>query len=246
MRRNVLSVNSVIEERILMFNRLVGIFVLLFMMSSGYSQEHKSSTDGAVQNIKIDVFGPFRGYSQITYEKMLAPRKSYEVTVGFIGLGRNQAFPYSDTVVSSSPNHKSQLGFFIAAGYKFSKLPIFEIGAKGATHVMQGAYAKPILYIGAYDENRIERINEHNYRSARPTTTFAALQIELGKQWIIKNKALIDIYGGFGYCIDNKGYYSTSYWNLSTTSAFNYCNDRIGKSPGISFTFGIKTGLLIK
>ena len=210
------------------------------MMSSGYSQEQKSTTDGAIQNIKVDVFGPLRGYSQITYEKMLAPRKSYEITVGFIGLGRNQSFPYSDTVVSSSPTYKSQLGFFLAAGYKFSKLPVFELGAKGPTHVMQGAYAKPI------DENRIERINDHKYQSARPTTTFAALQIELGKQWIIKNKALIDIYGGFGYCIDNKGYYSTSYWDLTTTSAFNYCNDRIGKSPGISFTFGIKTGLLIR
>ena len=229
-----------------MIKQFVCILVVLFIASSAYPQDKKATSDGAVQNIKIDVYGPFRGYSQITYEKMLAPHKSYEVTIGLIGVGRNQAFPYSDTVVASSKTHKSQLGFFIAAGYKFSKLPVFEFGAKGITHVMQGAYAKPILYIGEYDENRIERINDHKYLSVRPTTTFVALQVELGKQWIIKNKALIDLYGGFGYCIDNKGYYSTSYYDLTTTTAFNYCNDRLGKSPGISFTFGIKTGLLIK
>jgi len=222
------------------------ILALLFITCFGYSQDKKSSTDGAVQNLKLDIFGPFRGYSQITYEKMLAPRKSYELTLGVIGLGRNQAFPYSDTVIQSNQTHRNQFGFFLAAGYKFGKLPLLEVGIKKPSHVMQGAYAKPILYIGTYSENRIERLSPNKYSLARPATTFAALQIEVGKQWVVKEKALIDFYLGFGYCIDNKGYYSTSYWNLTTTSAFNYCNDRVGKSPGISFTFGIKTGLLIK
>jgi len=228
-----------------MIRQLLLIIILGLLLGKGDAQV-VTNTDASLQAIKIDVFGPIRGYSQITYEKVTSPFKGYELSLGIIGLGRNKQFPYSDTVISSGINHQSQFGFFLSAGYKFSKLPLFETEEKRATHIMQGAYVRPIFYVGEYKENRIEYVKRNVYRLQRPTTTFAALEAEFGKQWIVKNKVPIDIYCGLGYCIDNKNYYRGTYYNLITTSAFNYCNDRIGKSPGISFTFGIKTGILIK
>ncbi len=207
----------------------------------------ESSPEEATQGIKIDIFGPFRGYSQISYEKVIEPGKSYELSLGIIGLGSNQAFEYPDTVIQASPHRKSQFGLFLGVGYKFNKLRLFDVENNSTqSHIMQGLYAKPILYIGFYNENRIAGIGTKQFELEKPNTTFAALQVEFGKQWVIEEKVLLDIYGGIGYGIDNKKYYSSSYYTYTTTSAFNYCNDRIGRSPGISITVGIKVGLPIK
>ncbi len=231
----------------MMIRQLPSILILVFVFTlRAVNAQVIRNAAPAIQGIKLDVFGPTRGYSQITYEKVLAPYRGYELSLGIIGLGKNEAFPYSDTVITPPKDHQSQFGFFVSAGYKFNKLPIFETSERGDVPIMQGAYARPIIYLGDYQENRIEISPRKKYSLQRPTTTFAALEVEFGKQWVVKNKIPIDIYGGFGYCVDNKNYYSGSYYNFTTTSAFNFCNDRIGKSPGISFTFGIKTGLLIR
>ncbi len=199
----------------------------------------------ATRDIKVDLFGLFRGYTQITYEVSKGTENSMELSLGIIGIGNNSKFEYSDTMNHTGDHNKSQLGLFFGIGYKLNKLPLFEIGGDSGVHLLQGLYARPMFYFGAYDENRIAYVGNNQFQLLRPTTKFACLQIELGKQWVIKNRGLIDLYFGLGYGIDNKKYYSTSYYDYITTSSFNYCNDRIGKSPGISFTIGIKTGLLI-
>ena len=118
------------------------------------------------------------------------------------------------------------------------------------SHVMQGTYAKPILYFGHYKENLLEDKGNGNYVVGNQQVTFGALQIELGKQWVFSDKVLLDIYFGLGYGIDNKkdsfqdSY--TGYNYYENTSAFNYANARLGESPGLSTTFGIKLGWLIK
>jgi len=199
----------------------------------------------ATKNIKLDLFGLFRGYTQLTYEVSKGAENSMELSLGIIGIGNNAKFEYSDTMNHTGDHNKSQLGLFFGIGYKLNKLPLFEIGGDSGVHLLQGLYARPTIYFGAYDENRIAYMGDNKFQLLRPTTKFASLQIELGKQWVIKNRAVFDMYFGLGYGIDNKKYYSTSYYDYITTSSFNYCNDRIGKSPGISFTIGIKTGLLI-
>jgi hypothetical protein len=99
--------------------------------------------------------------------------------------------------------------------------------------------------LGKYKENRIARIAPREYALERPTTTFLALQLEFGKEWVVAKKSVLDIYWGIGYGLDNKKYYSTSYYDFNTTTAYNYCNNRLGRSPGLSFSFGIKCGLLL-
>lgn len=196
--------------------------------------------------IKIDFLGPILGYTQISYEKSKGVGKSYELSIGIIGLGKNQQLEYYDNTLRNVK--KNQFGFFASAGYKFNKLPDFLFGKTRFTHIMQGAYVKPVFYLGNYSENVfVYKANTSNVVE-RQNVTFGALQIEFGKQWVLGEKFLIDIFWGLGYGADNKYQGSSSYsiYSQDNTTAYNYANARIGNSPGFSTTFGIKAGLLIK
>lgn len=191
--------------------------------------------------IKIDFLGPLLGYSQISFEKSTGVGKGYELTLGIIGAGKNQVLDYYYN--SLRLEKRNQFGISLAAGYKFSKLPDFLFGRTRFTHLMQGGYAKPIIYLGNYSENRVAYKANNQYVVERQNIFFGALQIELGKQWVFGDKFLIDTYWGFGYGFDNKK--SDGFYN-DNTSAYNYINARLGRSPGFSTTFAIKLGLLIK
>ena len=193
--------------------------------------------------IKVDFFGPLLGYSQITFEKSTGVGKSYELTLGIIGAGKNQRIDYYYNQIQVEK--RSPFGLFAAAGYKFNKLPDFLFGRTRFNHLMQGGYAKPIVYLGNYSENRVAFKANNQYVVERKNTTFGALQVELGKQWVFGDKFLLDLYWGLGYGFDNKKSDSDLFYD-DNTSAYNYANARLGRSPGFSTTFGLKTGLLIR
>lgn len=193
--------------------------------------------------IKINFLAPLFGYTQITYEKSTGVGKSYELAFAIIGAGKNNLLdPYGTTFRNE---RKNQFGFAAGAGYKFSKLPDFLFGRTRFTHLMQGAYAKPIFYLGNYSENRIAYKGNNQYVVDRQNVTFAALQLELGKQWVFGDKFLIDLYGGFGWGADNKKSDGDFLFD-DNTEAYNYINQRLGKTPGLSLNAGLKLGLLIK
>jgi hypothetical protein len=204
--------------------------------------------------IKINFLSPLYGYTEIGFEKSTAVGKGYEFSLGIIGLGKSEVLEYGYSTNQYQTVKRGQAGAFISAGYKFNKLPDFIIfGKTKMSHLMQGTYAKPILYIGHYKENQIIEKASGPYEVGEQQVTFGALQIELGKQWVFNNKFLLDLYWGFGYGADNKkdayqydagsGY---NYDDYDGSAVFNYANARAGKSPGFSLTFGLKLGMLIK
>lgn len=223
--------------KIIYENGHVDNFTTDFKDTSNYSgQMHKA--------IKLDFLAPLLGYSQFTFEKSTGVGKSYELSLGIIGLGKSQQLDYYyENLVSTKRN---QLGVFAAAGYKFNKLPDFLFGRTRFTHIMQGAYAKPVFYLGNYSENRVAYKGNNEYVTEKQNVTFGALQIEFGKQWVFGEKFLIDVYWGLGYGADNKKQNGGDYYYDNNTTAYNYANARLGKSPGLSSTFGLKAGLLIK
>lgn len=195
--------------------------------------------------IKVDFLGPLLGYSQVTFEKSTGIGKSYELSLGIIGAGKSAGLDYNYNSNNLQEQKKNQFGVFVAAGYKFSKLPDFLFGRTRFMHVMQGAYAKPVVYLGNYAENVMTYKANQQYVVERKKITFGALQVELGKQWVFGDKFLIDTYWGFGYGFDNKNS-ENRYSYDNDNSAYNYANARLGRSPGFSTTFGVKLGLLIK
>lgn len=205
---------------------------------------------GQLKNaIKINFFSPLYGYTEIGFERSTGVGKGFEFSVGFIGLGKSERLDWYYNQLGST--RRNQGGAFVSGGYKFGKLPNFVLfGKTKMSHIMQGTYAKPILYVGHYSENMIEDKGNSNYEVGKQQVTFGALQIEIGKQWVFGDKVVLDFYYGLGYGIDNKkdsfqGNY-TGYDYYENTSAFNYANARLGKSPGLSASFGLKLGLLIK
>lgn len=200
--------------------------------------------------IKINFLSPLYGYAEIGFEKNIGVGRSYELSVGIIGAGKagiiNWYYPNQVSEVKRDP-----FGVFISGGYKFGKLPDFIFfGKTRMTHLMQGTYAKPMIYFGHYKENQVQEKGNNQFVVGKQNVTFGALQIELGKQWVFGNKFLFDIYWGVGYGFDNKEesvkYISSNYYYLEDYSAFNYANGRVGKSPGLSGSGGIKFGLLVK
>jgi hypothetical protein len=198
--------------------------------------------DQRKHGIKIDFIGPLLGYTQVTYEKSLGVGKGYEVSLGIIGAGKNQQLYYYDN--SFQETQRNQFGLSGSFGYKFSKLPDFLFGKTRFTHLMQGSYARPIVYLGNYSENVVFYKNNNQYVLERQNVTFGALQVELGKQWVFGDRMLLDLYWGFGYGFDNKKTDEDEYYDNPT--AYNYMNQRLGRSPGFSLTWGIKLGLLLK
>jgi len=187
--------------------------------------------------IKINFFSPLSGFLQFGYEKSTGVGKSYELTMAIIGAGKNQTLDfYNPTDVQK----RNQFGMALGAGYKFNKLPDFLFGRTRFTHIMQGAYAKPVFYLGNYSENVVVDKGGQTVVE-RQNVTFGALQIELGKQWVFGDKFLLDLYWGFGIGADNKR--EDNYWN---EEAYNYVVQRFGTSPGFALNGGLKLGWLIK
>jgi len=196
--------------------------------------------------IKVDFLGPLIGYSQFSYEQSTGVGKGYELSLGIIGLGKTSRLDFYNNQFRDVK--RNQFGIFAAAGYKFGKLPDFLLFGKSRfTHLMQGTYVKPLIYLGNYSENRIAWKSNNNYVVEKQNVTFGALQIELGKQWVFSDKFLLDIYQGLGYGFDNKkDSYEYNGYSEDNIAAFNYVNARLGRSPGLSYTFAIKMGILIK
>jgi hypothetical protein len=193
--------------------------------------------------IKLNFLSPLLGYTQVSFEKCLGVGKSYELSLAIIGAGNNRQLDYYDNTFKTA--NKNQFGFAASAGYKFIKTPDFVSGKTRYFHIMQGSYAKPVFYVGHYGENRIAYKEPlYQYVLERQQVTFAALHLELGKQWVFGEKFLIDFSLGFGYGFDNKK--SNGYIGNEDYSAYNYATARLGQSPGLSTSGGIKVGYLFK
>ncbi len=217
-------------------------------------------TDQKKKALKINFLSPLYGYTEFGFEKITGFGKSYEFSLGIIGAGKSNIINYSyynnGTGTQINDVRRKPFGLFATAGYKFGKLPDFLIfGKSRASHIMQGTYIKPLIYAGHYKENILlqKGSNSNPFEVGKQNVTFGALQIEVGRQWVFGNKMILDIYEGLGYGFDNKednyqpfGYGTNNGYNFNETTAYNYANTRLGKSPGLSFTIGVRIGLLVK
>lgn len=203
--------------------------------------------------IKVNFLSALYGYSEISFEKSTGVGKGFEVSLGIIGAGKGGILSYYLPSQSFTEVKRKPFGAFVSAGFKFSKLPDFILfGKTKFTHLMQGTYAKPTIYVGHYKENQIQEKASNNFEVGKQSVTFGALQLELGKQWVLGDNFLLNIYSGIGIGFDNKKegikYLNTgnnNYYFYEDYSSFNYVNARGGKSPGLSATWGIKIGWLL-
>lgn len=201
--------------------------------------------DQSKNALKINFLAPLLGFTQLNYEHNIKPGRSYEVAFGIIGLGKQQKtkdYTYNmNSGIGSNTEHKRGAGgAFLGVGYKFVKLPNFVRNGDKYYHLMQGAYAKPEVIIGAYSQNKYYYSSNTNLSGGKESVVVGAFIINLGKQWVLGDAFLIDIYGGLGYAIDNQ----------DNSNIFNgyggnhFAIDTFAES-GIGATGGFKIGLLL-
>lgn len=229
--------------------------ILKIVFENGRTETYQSDlkdpelyADQSKNAIKLNFLSPLLGYTQLNFEHNLRPGRGYELSLGFIGLGKRQELgsDYDPATGTSTPTYRNALGLFLGGGYKFSKMPDFVRRGDKYSHVLQGSYAKPEVILGVYGQN--------NYRSSsstsqieKETVAFGGLLINIGKQWVLGDAFLIDLYGGLGYAFDTHSKKQTGsvgeiYYDNSIGNHFALIN---GLDNGLGFTGGFKIGLLL-
>jgi len=194
--------------------------------------------DQARNALKFNFLAPLMGYTQLSFERSLKPGRSYELTLGIIGLGKRQKlYRYYNYDMNgnyyTTTKYREAAGVFLGAGYKFLTLPNFIRNGDKYSHILQGWYAKPEIMLGAYSQN-----NFKNQLEEKETVTMGSFIINIGKQWVLGELFLIDLYAGLGYALDNQGYEYNNYNG-------NHFALNIDPNSGLGATGGFKIGLLL-
>lgn len=166
--------------------------------------------------IKMNFFSPIYGFTELAYEQNLAPGRSVEAKLGFIGLGMN------------NENRESK-GLYGGVSYKFYNKPSHFVRGMRYAHILKGGYLRPEIAFGSYTEEDPDKINFE-----RRTVTFGTFMLNLGKQWVYSDIFLLDLYFAAGYGFDN----------IDDVAIHNYTN--VITDPGFAFAMGFRIGLLIK
>ncbi len=195
--------------------------------------------------LKVNLLSPLFGFTQINLEHSIKPRRSYELTLGLIGLGkRKQTSTYYFNNNTSEAVYRGAAGIFVGGGYKFLTQFNFLRNYDNYSHVLQGWYAKPEIILGLYRQHDNLSVTNQTLIKNKETVALGAIIFNLGKQWVFSEKFLIDVYGGAGYALDSKpNDESIPFYGTNPTNHFILYSNRYGK--GISTTVGLKVGLLL-
>lgn len=195
--------------------------------------------------IKLDFIKPLLGYTAITFEKSVKLGQSFEVELDIIGAGKNFEINYYDYDPSGNYQtyRRNARGVGAGFGYKFIKTPNYVTRGIKFGHIMQGSYIKPTVYVGNYTHNFVD------YKTNQTTVeeenvTYGAVMIEFGKQWTFSDRMVLDLYFGLGYAFDNAG--KDAYDSDYQYGSYNFAVARLGKSPSIGVTGGLRIGYLLK
>lgn len=173
--------------------------------------------------LKINFLSPLTGSTEFAYEQVIRPGRSWETSLGIIGLG-NDAYDMSPR------------GLFGKFTYKFMRDPDFYMNRMHYSHILKGAYFAPeiaLRYMSYesdtyyYDSYR----GYSTYEEDRESQGTLALMLKLGKQWVFDDAFLLDIYFGVGYGFGTDEYETIPFGFIVGT-------DEIP----IAFTSGIKIG----
>lgn len=201
-------------------------------------QQAMNNPDNYINNrknaLKVEFLSPLFGNTTLAWERSLKPGRSYEITLGLVGLGLDTYY--------EDPG-----GVFTKFGYKFIKSPDFYLRGMKYAHLLKGSYFKPELSLGWVKMN-VFRYNDAydpisgyyfmQQEETREPVFAAAIQAVIGKQWVFDNAFLADIHFGLGYGFNT----ASDNWSNTYHSGF------ISPSEGfpISVSGGFKIGFLLK
>ncbi|HXS57238.1 MAG TPA: hypothetical protein VN726_14000 [Hanamia sp.] len=214
--------------------------------------DNKSSTVPfkSAMVVKMNVFAPLLGYSQLALEKPVGHQRNIEFGLGIIGAGRNlkiQPHPFSIAldrfgIIHYRPGRKNQFGGFFEFGYKFIKtVHSYGVSTKdeNAVNAFQGSYLKPSFLAGAYSFNQFR--DDSTTATIRRHHRFGALLLNVGHQWAFASNIVLELYMGGGAEIDNVKDGDGLYGH-----PFVFAVAKDNPTVNFAFTAGFRFGFLLK
>jgi len=178
------------------------------------------------QALKMDFLAPLRGHFEFSYEKMVKPGRGYELKLGIIGPG----IKFNEYV--------KDRGAYLSASVKLSKKPDFSTAGTMRTHILNGFYARPEIVFGAYKHSWTS-YDWYDYEETTKSESrvYGGVLLNLGKQWVVGDALIIDLFCGIGYGIDNTdGFSDGIHYGMSTIG------DGVGFAVSAGFSVGIPIG----
>jgi hypothetical protein len=184
-----------------------------------YANQSKSA-------LKINFLSPLFGTTELVYEQMIKPGKSWETALGIIGLGND--------VEDMNPR-----GVYGKFAYKFIRNPDFYLTRMHYSHLLKGAYIAPEIALRymSFDKNDWdyyydeEGYYHYNHSETRENKFTLAILLKFGKQWVFDDSFLVDTYFGVGYGIGAEDYNGLPYGFIVAPDEFP-----------IAFSAGIRIG----
>jgi hypothetical protein len=169
-------------------------------------------------DIKMEFLAPLNSVLAFTYEHCIKPGRSWEATIGFVGIGFE--------------NPDDAQGIALKGGYKFMKSPDFYMQGMRYAHILKGGYVRPELLFASYKGTRHSFFQEpEDYNRVK----FAAL-INLGKQFVFSDVFLLDLYFGLGY----------GYTNAKDFGGYPYVFAVTSRDVPLALSYGFRIGFLFK
>lgn len=187
----------------------------------GPNQDRAYYVDDRNQNIKLNFTAIANNFTILTYERVIDPSSSWEVSLKIPGLGVNNNF-----------DNLSGIGF--SAGYKLKIGSVFKRDGYRPKHISEGGYFR---LLAGYTFTK----EEGNRANFEDTNSSAHFGIEVGKQWIVSNRAAFDLYAGFHYFGGSNKFQSNGATFDNPGSSELIGGDIYGDS-NIAFSIGFRIG----
>ncbi|MEM9918924.1 MAG: hypothetical protein AAF990_12555 [Bacteroidota bacterium] len=203
----------------LKFLFVIAIYILTIPSIFAQSKEAPTVESTAVKlsdnALKVRPFSPVVGHMGISYEFLVADRQSFELDLGYIGLGQ----PYEEDA--------EEKGIYLGFGCRFIRHSGNSKKKDQVNQPLQGWYLNPKLILSSFSR----RDRERSY--LEESIFSGAILLNGGQQWIFFNRVVLDIFAGAGLGLSSyDDYFFGRYF---------YGYSLIGKHFAIST--GIKLGI---
>lgn len=172
--------------------KLALVFLFCILATRGFSQDLGSA-------LKFDFFSPVSGCLGFSYERSKSEFVSLDVEAGYIGVQLGDYFEYNSFIG----------GYFSAGPRLYFKQDLSEFND------MRGAYFKPQFMVNYYKYSvdyysalsyTPEEVNGYDF-----TANIVAV---VGKQWVMMDKLVFDLWFGLGYGMEWRNWYGNHMFDI--------------------------------
>lgn len=164
------------------------LFLLIFVIAAQGQQVDTEYDSQKKSILKMEFFSPLSGHTTFGYEKYIKDWVSWEVKLGFIGLG-----------IDDGLNSK---GVLFRGGPKFKLNPDFVTRDLRGSHLLSGKYIRPEIVAAVYSEDQFVYVGMGGEEVRKSFNSFAIL-INYGRQYVLADIMSVDYHIGIGYGFSN-------------------------------------------